>query len=726
MIISNLLLKQHGNGRRKYSFFMKNIRDKIESKKLDILFSKSLISNTAVILGSLLVVLVLWNYIKNKNLITVWLVLMIVLAVIRVFYVFKLKNKNQKLLRKYYLIVTTLLGIGWAVIPLFPYKQFMFFPIIANVFIMFTLITLGIQALFYDKTILVTYITPMPLTLAYKVIISGESNGVFIAIAIFFFLSILFFYAFKQHNDFVKLLQLQIENENLLEKEKEAKLKAEESSKAKSQFLATISHEIRTPMNAILGFIDILYNTEDRDKQKEYLDIIKSSSNNLLSILNDILDISKIESEDLAFEERPFNLMHVIENTIESFHEASSKKKLILEHSIDKKLNKYYIGDPSKIQQVISNLLDNAIKFTEKGKIGIKANVLSLKNNIETVEIIIYDTGIGIAENMYEKIFEPFTQVDSSVTRKFGGTGVGLAIVDKIVKHYNGTIEIESTLGSGSKFIIKLPLQVAKEDEFPLEDYSDYNKFFFKDVKVLVAEDNEVNQILIKKILENLKIDVKIAENGRIALDYIAEDDFDLIFLDWHMPEMDGVKVAEILREIEKNGNIKPNLPKNLIKLKQKHIPLIILTAATLNDEVNFLKEKGFDGYLFKPIDKELLIKILLQFIPEEKVIVRDRKVEFDHEYLKELTGNNTDIINKLIESFKNTFFELTTKLEKKVKEEDFDEIKKLANALKGAAASIKLMDIYNICKNIERAANKKEILPIKQGVKKLLEIEFI
>ncbi len=524
---------------------------------------------------------------------------------------------------------------------------------------------------------------------------------------------------------FIAVKQDITELKNLQKKLIKAKQQAEIANKMKSEFLANMSHEIRTPMNAILGFIDLLYETQLSNQQKRYLDIIKASSENLLKILNDILDLSKLEAGKLEFEEVEFDLRELIKNCVNIFSKKAGEKGLSLNYSINSDVPNYLKGDPTRISQIINNLLSNAIKFTEEGEVKIEVKLNSIVENTAEILFIISDTGVGIPKDKIEIIFQPFSQADSSITRQFGGTGLGLAIISKIVKVYNGKIWVESELRKGSKFYFTLKLNIAEIPKLKRESFS-IKGINFKGAKILVAEDNPTNQILIKELLKRYNIDVDIAENGLKALKKLAEKEYNLIFLDWHMPELDGIETVKILRKIEKNESIENlNISKNIIdKLKNRKFNIIALTAAVMSNEKKILQQAGFDEFLSKPIIKEELIKILKKFLPYSESINNDEEKE-DLTELKKFIENNDELMKILIETFKVTLNNGIKKMEKALEKKDFKEIIFIAHSIKGSAYNIKLNKIGEIAENIEKEAKEENLEKILILIDKLAKIKI-
>lgn len=379
----------------------------------------------------------------------------------------------------------------------------------------------------------------------------------------------------------------------------EALKSANIAKEAKSNFLAKMSHEIRTPMNGIIGFTQLISQTDLNEKQEEYINIITSSTQTLLSVINDILDYSKIESGKLVPEIIETNILEELNNIFSLFKNSAKAKNINYILSIDDKIDTFLYSDIHKIKQVVSNLINNALKFTPENK-KVSLNISLLKDDLEYQEIVFYveDEGIGIPLDKQKKIFEAFSQADESTSRKYGGTGLGLNISSSIINLLGGTLEVKSIENIGSKFFFTLKLKKCKNISTKDLTKITIPKLNNNDLKILVVDDNQVNLLIISEVLKKLNINYLLAENGQIAIDLCKENLFDIILMDINMPILNGLEATNIL--------------KNQYKIKT---PIIALTANSLEGDKNKYLEEGFDDYLSKPFNINDFLELVKKFL---------------------------------------------------------------------------------------------------------------
>ncbi|HSN47283.1 MAG TPA: response regulator, partial [Flavobacterium sp.] len=372
---------------------------------------------------------------------------------------------------------------------------------------------------------------------------------------------------------------------------------AEEALKFKQQFLSNMSHEIRTPMNAIIGFTNVILKTELSPQQAEYIDAIKNSGESLILLINDILDLAKVDAGKMVFHQNPFSLTECISDIYNLLGVKCQEKNLEFTKKFDKSIPKTVLGDAIRLRQIMLNLTSNAIKFTHKGKVNISMRIVNEDATKITAEFAVSDTGIGIAENKLGHVFNNYEQASDDISVEYGGTGLGLSIVKQFVELQGGSLFVKSKLGEGSTFGFLMDFSKTKEkapEEIP-QNLNANNQPQI--IKVLVAEDIALNQMLIKLILSDFGFECDIADNGKIVLKKLEENEYDIILMDLHMPEMNGYETTDYIR--------------NKMHLK---IPIIALTADVASIDIEKSKKLGMNDYISKPIDEKLLYsKIMLQ-----------------------------------------------------------------------------------------------------------------
>jgi len=423
-------------------------------------------------------------------------------------------------------------------------------------------------------------------------------------------------------------------------KAESATLTAENAVKAKQQFLSNMSHEIRTPMNAIIGFTKVLLKTELSAKQKEYLLAIKMSGDALIVLINDILDLAKVDAGKMTFEQTPFKMSASILAMLHLFETKIQEKNLKLVKEYDPNIPDVLVGDPVRLHQIILNLVSNAVKFTAKGKITVSVNLLNEDEKQATIQFSVTDTGIGIPENKIGKIFENFQQASSGTSRLYGGTGLGLAIVKQLVESQGGTIHVKSLMGQGSTFSFELSfLKTSAAAELESEIIELDTEL--KNIKVLVVEDILLNQLLMKTLLDDFGFERDIADNGKVAIEKLRLNTYDVILMDLQMPEMNGFEATDYIRNV-----------------MNSKIPIIALTADVTTVDLAKCKTVGMNDYIAKPVDERILYSKIINLVKRNTVseisikeeIIQDRCIDLD--YLNLRTKSHPKLMMEMIAAY--------------------------------------------------------------------------
>ena len=401
----------------------------------------------------------------------------------------------------------------------------------------------------------------------------------------------------------VHQIELEMQNQELMI----ANEKADAAVIAKQQFLSNMSHEIRTPMNAIIGFTNVLLKTDLLEKQKEFLQAIKSGGETLTVLINDILDLAKVDAGKMTFEKKVFKMDASISAMLHLFETKILENNLELVKEYDDKIPKLLVGDSVRLHQIILNLVSNAVKFTEKGKITVSVRLMHENEKEVTIQFLISDTGIGIPEDKLGNIFEIFQQATTGTSRLYGGTGLGLAIVKQLVESQGGTINVESKICEGSTFSFILNFQKTNI-ETEIETEKNVLEKELKNIKILMVEDIILNQLLMKTLLDDFGFEHDIASNGKIAIEKLQKNTYDIILMDLQMPEMNGFEATEYIR--------------NTMNSK---IPIIALTADVTTVDLAKCKAVGMDDYISKPVEEKLLYNKIIGLITKLNPLVYEK-----------------------------------------------------------------------------------------------------
>jgi PAS domain S-box-containing protein len=449
--------------------------------------------------------------------------------------------------------------------------------------------------------------------------------------------------------------------------------------KAKDQFLANISHEIRTPINGIAGMASLLSREQSAEEREMYLNAIRHSSENLKVIINDILDVAAIDSGKLSFEKVPFNLVDILPSMINTFKFQAEEKKIDLDYIIDEKANRILVGDPVRLNQILINLIGNAVKFTHTGSVLVTCSIIKEQPGKCWIEFSVKDTGVGIPTEKLTSIFDSFSQADASVTRKFGGSGLGLTIAKQLVEMQNGTIAVQSKENVGTVFTVAIPYATGKSRQIAKKamlDKSAQQTSTAQHLSVLLVEDNDINRLYAQTILRNWNCRTDTAENGLVAVERVKNKNYDVVLMDIQMPVMDGYEATKAIRLMQ--------APKN-------KVPIVALTANATKNDIDKCKAAGMSHYLAKPFTPEDLFHKLFD---ELRLKASEEPQLFDLNYLRKVSRNNDEFIKEMIQTFVKTMPELLTEIRHAQTKSDWLKTSKVLHQIK---PSLTLMGIHGL-----------------------------
>lgn len=472
----------------------------------------------------------------------------------------------------------------------------------------------------------------------------------------------------------INLLELRTKN---IELDAQKKI-AEHAVLTKDTFLTNMSHDIRTPLNAIIGFTDLLAQTELNTLQHDYIDSVQKAGNNLLLLVNDILDLSKIESGHVTIHEQPFNVKNTLKH-IYNLLKVKATRNVEFNLFLDADLPEIVIGDPGRLNQILVNLIGNALKFTEEGEVTVSAKIVAETESQYSIQFSVKDTGIGIAEHKLKTIFERFTQAEDSITRRFGGTGLGLNIVKQLIELHGTEIHVKSEKELGSEFFFVFNYKKTNLTDILTEIAPKEN---LGKLKILLCEDNLLNQKLIQQVVTNFGFELDIAENGSIGIDFLTQNNYDIILMDLQMPVKDGYQTTQYIRT-EMNSTI----------------PIIAMTAHSLVSEQEHCYDAGMNGYVPKPFKQEVLLEAI------KTVLSKKIKKMVDLTFIDELSSDDPSFKQDIIALFIEKIPSQVEQLEEALLVNDHDIAQKVAHNMKSSLNIFMLKDTSDYMSCIEEEA---------------------
>lgn len=481
-----------------------------------------------------------------------------------------------------------------------------------------------------------------------------------------------------------------------------ARIEAERLVRTKERFVATVSHEIRTPMNLIAGFTEQISQEKLSNNQRDQLKIVQKATDHLLNLVNDVLDLTKLDSQKMKLEKTGFRMNEIIKEVVQLTKPLTGAKELEISFSLDSKVPEVVIGDPFRLRQILLNVIGNAIKFTDKGKVDIHVSTLLQNKESTHIRIVVSDTGIGMSESQQKLVFQEFEQAETVTTKKYGGTGLGLTITQKLVKLHNGTISTKSELNKGTKVFIEMPYGIGTEkDILPENSMSLSGTVDLSKMRVLIVDDELFNRRLLSTIFKKYDAIVTEAENGLVAIQEVEKNDYDLILMDIRMPELNGIEATKKIR--------------NELALEKRAIPIIALSAGVSENDQKKYKKAKMNGFIAKPFKEYELIQsimTILDLVPKQIIqpSLDEKSVEtesLDFTELKSIGNGDETFYKEMLQTFVNGTEQGLIQLNQALKDKDAEKMADIAHKICAPCNHLGATKLYELLKQMEVAGRE-------------------